>query len=48
MAFQIIFAEILAKKIKQEDVFTYTAMRLREIGADLANIQVLYPSDLIT
>ncbi|EAR88186.2 hypothetical protein TTHERM_00016520 (macronuclear) [Tetrahymena thermophila SB210] len=39
MAFQIIYAEILSKKINAENVFGYTAMRLRQIGNDLAAIQ---------
>ena len=38
MTFQIIFAEILSKKIKEEKVFAYTAMRLREIGAEVQKI----------
>ena len=35
MAFQIIFAEILDKKLDESKLFTYTAMRLRQIGEDL-------------
>lgn len=35
MAFQVIFAEILDKKIEAAKVFQYTAMRLRQIGEDL-------------
>jgi hypothetical protein len=31
----LIYAEILTKKIHQNDVFTYTAVRLRQIGNDL-------------
>lgn len=32
MAFQVIFAEILDKKVEPQKVFSYTAMRLRQIG----------------
>lgn len=35
MAFQVIFAEILDKKVEEQKVFSYTAMRLRQIGEDL-------------
>lgn len=35
MAFQVIFAEILDKKIDESKLFGYTAMRLRQIGEDL-------------
>ena len=47
MAFQVIFAEILDKKIEEQKVFSYTAMRLRQIGEDLEKIKLvtytLYP-----
>lgn len=35
MAFQVVFAQILDKKIEEAKVFSYTAMRLRQIGEDL-------------
>lgn len=35
MAFQVIFAEILDKKIAENKLFEFTAMRLRQIGEDL-------------
>ena len=35
MAFQVVFAEVLDKKVEEPKVFTYTAMRLRQIGEDL-------------
>ena len=38
MAFQLIFAEILTKKIEPSNVFTYTAMRLRQIGKEIAHL----------
>ncbi|CAD8055357.1 unnamed protein product [Paramecium sonneborni] len=34
-SFKLIFAEILSKKIDRSEVFTYTALRLRQIGEDL-------------
>ena len=37
-AFQIIFTEIIAKQIREDQVFAYTAMRLRQIGSDLDNL----------
>lgn len=43
MAFQIIFAELLAKKVQPVNVFTYTAMRLRQIGEAVGP---LLPGDL--
>lgn len=38
IAFQVIFTEILAKKIEPDQVFIYTAMRLRQIGRDIAHL----------
>ncbi|CAG9310987.1 unnamed protein product [Blepharisma stoltei] len=38
MAFQIIYTEILTKKIDPSNVFTYTAMRLRQIGKEVAHL----------
>lgn len=38
MAFQIIYTEILSKKIEPNNVFTYTAMRLRQIGKEVAHL----------
>jgi hypothetical protein len=39
MAFQIIFAEILSKKVSPDNIYGYTALRLRQIGTDIANLQ---------
>ena len=36
LSFQIIFTEIVEKGIHEEDVFKYTAQRLRQIGHSLA------------
>ena len=41
MAFQVIFAEILDKKIDESKLFGYTAMRLRQIGEDLEKIKMV-------
>lgn len=41
MAFQIIFAEILDKKLDENKLFSYTAMRLRQIGEDLEKIKLV-------
>lgn len=41
MAFQVIFAEILDKKIDENKLFAYTAMRLRQIGEDLEKIKIV-------
>lgn len=41
MAFQVVFAEILDKKIEESKVFSYTAMRLRQIGEDLEKIKLV-------
>jgi hypothetical protein len=35
MAFQIVYAEVLTRDIPKQHVYAYTALRLREIGADL-------------
>lgn len=37
-AFQIIFAEIISKKIEPANVFAYCAMRLRQIGKEIAHL----------
>jgi hypothetical protein len=39
MAFQIVFAEIIQKKVAEDQVFAYTAMRLRQIGHELENLE---------
>lgn len=37
-AFEIIFTEIIAKQIREDQVFAFTAMRLRQLGKDLDSI----------
>lgn len=38
LVFQVIYGEILTQGIDQENVFSYTAMRLRQIGNDILQI----------
>ena len=38
LSFQIIFTEIIQKQIPEDQVFPYTAMRLRQIGKELESI----------
>jgi hypothetical protein len=38
LSFQIIFTEIIQKQIPEDQVFSYTAMRLRQIGKELEKI----------
>ena len=40
LSFQIIFTEIVEKGIIEEDVFKYTAQRLRQIGHSLASATI--------
>lgn len=42
-AFQVIFAEVVTKRVEPEHVFAYSAMRLRQLGQELAP---LLPEDL--
>ena len=37
-AFQVIFAEVVTKKIESEHVFAYSAMRLRQLGQEIAEM----------
>ena len=39
IAFQIIMAEIITKRINEDQIFAYTAMRLRQIGSELDNVE---------
>lgn len=39
LAFQVICNEIVERKIEKDYVYGYTAMRLRQIGQDLAEIK---------
>jgi hypothetical protein len=35
----VIFAEIIKKGVKEEQVFQYTAMRLRQLGEELSKVE---------
>jgi len=39
LSFQIIFTEIIQKGIAEDQVYAYTAMRLRQIGKELEQIE---------
>ena len=48
LAFNIIFAELISKQILRENYFTYTSMRLTQIGKEiegLKTIEVIYVDD---
>lgn len=40
MGFQLIFAELISKKISPENYFSYVTVRLREIGRELESLKV--------
>jgi S-adenosylmethionine:diacylglycerol 3-amino-3-carboxypropyl transferase len=44
LSFQIIFTEIIQKQIPEDQVFAYTAMRLRQIGKELEKIDSKAPN----
>lgn len=39
LAFQLIFSEVVQKKIPQEKVFSYASQRLKQIGADIQELK---------
>ena len=39
MAFNIIFAELISKQILPENFFTYTSMRLKQIGQEIDGLK---------
>ena len=39
IAFQIIMAEVISKKIPEDQIFQYTALRLRQIGQEMDQIE---------
>ena len=39
LAFNIIFAELISKQILPENFFTYTAMRLQQIGKEIEGLK---------
>jgi hypothetical protein len=38
-AFELIFAELISKGIKQDNFYSYTAMRLRQIGKEIEELK---------
>ena len=48
LAFNIIFAELISKQIVRENYFTYTAMRLTQIGKEIEGLktkEIIYVED---
>ena len=48
LAFNIIFAELISKQIVRENYFTYTAMRLTQIGKEIEGLktkEIIYVDD---
>ena len=43
LAFNIIFAELISKQIMPENFFTYTSLRLKEIGKEIEQLKVKDP-----
>jgi hypothetical protein len=43
LAFNIIFAELISKQILPENFFTYTAMRLKQIGKEIEGMNTKVP-----
>lgn len=39
LAFNIIFAELISKQIMPENFFTYTSMRLKQIGKEIEGLK---------
>ena len=43
LAFNIIFAELISKQILPENFFSYTSMRLKQIGKEIEGMQTKIP-----
>lgn len=43
MAFNVIFSELISKQIMPENFFTYTSLRLKEIGKEIEGLEVKEP-----
>ena len=43
LAFNVIFSELISKQIMPENFFTYTSLRLREIGKEIEGLKVKEP-----
>jgi hypothetical protein len=46
LSFQIIFTEIIQKQINEDQVFAYTAVRLRQIGKELEALDNANPGKI--
>ena len=44
LAFQLVFSELVSKHIQPENYFSYTAMRLRQIGKEVEELKNKYKS----
>ena len=43
MAFNVIFSELISKQIMPENFFTYTSLRLKELGREIEGLKVKEP-----
>ena len=43
MAFNVIFSELISKQIMPENFFTYTSLRLKELGKEIEGLKVKSP-----
>ena len=43
MAFNVIFSELISKQIMPENFFTYTSLRLKELGKEIEQLKVKEP-----
>ena len=43
MAFNVIFSELISKQIMPENFFTYTSLRLKELGQEIEGLKVKEP-----
>ncbi len=43
MAFNLIFSELISKQIMPENFFTYTSLRLKELGKEIEKLKVKEP-----
>ena len=44
LAFNVIFSELISKQIMPENFFTYTSLRLREIGKEIEGLKIKEPT----
>ena len=43
MAFNVIFSELISKQIMPENFFTYTSLRLKELGQEIEGLKIKEP-----